>query len=79
MIQIAIENIQLNSQQLLHHVAQGETVVLTMSGQPVAEVKPLSPPHTTQRPFGLCAGEFRVPEDFNTPLPDSILLEFEGQ
>lgn len=26
-----------------------------------------------QRPFGLCKGEFVVPDDFNEPLPDDIL------
>ena len=26
-----------------------------------------------QRPFGLCKGEFVVPDNFNEPLPDDIL------
>ena len=30
-----------------------------------------------QRPFGLCKGEFVVPDDFNEPLPDKILDLFE--
>jgi len=30
-----------------------------------------------QRPFGLCKGEFAVPNDFNEPLPDEILDLFE--
>ncbi|ACB52463.1 hypothetical protein cce_3115 [Crocosphaera subtropica ATCC 51142] len=30
------------------------------------------------RPFGLCAGEFTVPEDFDAPLPEDILNAFEG-
>lgn len=30
------------------------------------------------RPFALCAGEFIVPSDFNEPLPEDILREFEG-
>ena len=30
------------------------------------------------RPFGLCAGEFTVPDDFDDPLPEEILKEFEG-
>ena len=30
-----------------------------------------------QRPFGLCKGEFTVPDDFNEPLPDEILDLFE--
>jgi hypothetical protein len=35
--------------------------------------------HLTQRrPFGLCAGEFVVPDDFDDPLPEEILRDFEG-
>ncbi len=33
----------------------------------------------TQRPFGLCKGEFHVPDDFDSPLPDYIIEEFEGK
>ena len=31
------------------------------------------------RPFGLCAGEFTVPDDFDDPLPEHVLREFEGR
>ncbi|MBD2777601.1 DUF2281 domain-containing protein [Iningainema tapete] len=30
------------------------------------------------RPFALCAGEFSVPPNFNDPLPEDILRDFEG-
>jgi hypothetical protein len=33
---------------------------------------------TEPRPFGLCAGQFTVPADYDRPLPDDILNEFEG-
>lgn len=29
------------------------------------------------RPFGLCAGEFEVPTDFDAMLPEAELQEFE--
>ncbi len=29
------------------------------------------------RPFGLCRGEFTVPENFDEPLPEEILAGFE--
>ena len=32
-----------------------------------------------RRPFGLCAGEFTVPDDFDAPLPEDILKSFEGK
>ena len=28
------------------------------------------------RPYGLCAGEFRVPDDFDEPLPEEIIFSF---
>lgn len=31
------------------------------------------------RPFGLAAGEFTVPEDFDAPLPEDVLADFEGK
>jgi hypothetical protein len=31
------------------------------------------------RPYGLLAGQFVVPDDFDEPLPDDILAAFEGQ
>ncbi|MBV5260325.1 DUF2281 domain-containing protein [Synechococcus moorigangaii CMS01] len=30
------------------------------------------------RPFGLCEGEFIVPDDFDEPLPEEILQLFEN-
>jgi hypothetical protein len=34
---------------------------------------------TSPRPFGLCKGEFSVPDDFDAPLPENIIKEFEGR
>ena len=31
------------------------------------------------RPIGLAKGQFTVPDDFNTPLPEDVLLPFEGK
>ena len=31
------------------------------------------------RPFGLCAGEFNVPDDFDSPLPEYVVEDFEGE
>lgn len=35
-------------------------------------------PVDSPRPFGLCNGEFSVPDDFDAPLPEDIIKEFEG-
>ena len=31
------------------------------------------------RPYGLCVGEFSVPDDFDAPLPEEVLSDFEGK
>jgi antitoxin (DNA-binding transcriptional repressor) of toxin-antitoxin stability system len=62
----------------LQRVEAGETVVIVRAGQPVAEIKPVVAGAKKLRPFGLCAGEFTVPEDFDAPLPEDILNAFEG-
>jgi hypothetical protein len=33
---------------------------------------------TELRPYGLCVGEFIVPDDFNDPLPETVLALFES-
>lgn len=40
--------------------------------------KVVNAPIAIKRPYGLCAGEFTVPAEFNDPLPDMILQEFEN-
>ncbi len=37
------------------------------------QTKPLKAP----RPYALCAGEFTVPQNFDQPLPEDILKDFE--
>jgi len=63
----------------LRRVEAGETLVVLRDGKPMAEIKPIPSISTPLRPFGLCAGEFTVPDDFDAPLPENIIQEFEGQ
>ena len=80
-MQISVDEIKRDLPAFLQRVETGETLVLIKSGKPVAEIKPIiAKPHSTPlRPFGLCAGEFIVPDDFNAPLPENILAEFDGR
>jgi len=39
----------------------------------------IKPDTLQQRPYGLCAGEFFVPDDFDEPLSDEIISQFEGK
>lgn len=61
----------------LNRVEKGETLVVTRDAQPVAEIKPISHPRRQPRPIGLCQGQFVLPTDFDRPLPDDVLRDFE--
>ena len=37
------------------------------------------PPLSQPRPIGLAKGQFVVPDDFNAPLPETVLQAFEGK
>jgi len=48
---------------------------------PIAQLLKSNRSRTRLRPipFGLAAGEFTVPDDFDAPLPDDMLRNFEGK
>ena len=74
---VSLQDLQQNPDALLDRVEAGEHLVVIRGGRPVAELRPV--PATQPRPFGLCAGEFKVPDDFDAPLPEEILRGFEGR
>jgi antitoxin (DNA-binding transcriptional repressor) of toxin-antitoxin stability system len=79
MNQVNLDDMQKNLPSYLQRVEAGETLVIIRSGKPVAEVKPVDMPGEALRPFGLCAGEFTVPDDFDSPLPEPVLDAFEDK
>ena len=79
MVSISTDEIKRDVESFLHHVEAGETLIVTEKGKPLAEVKPLAVSEKQKRPFGLAKGEFIVPDDFDAPLPDRILDEFDSR
>ncbi|MBF2020598.1 MAG: type II toxin-antitoxin system Phd/YefM family antitoxin [Hydrococcus sp. C42_A2020_068] len=80
MLKISVDEIQRNPLKYLHRVEAGESFIIVQADKPIAELKPITstPLPKKLRPFGLCAGEFTVPNDFDTPLPEDILSAFES-
>ncbi|HEX3871419.1 MAG TPA: hypothetical protein VHV77_13330 [Pirellulales bacterium] len=62
----------------LRRVEAGESFLVVSGEHPLAEVRPVAATSTEPRPYGLCAEQFKVPDDFDEPLPDETLKEFEG-
>lgn len=76
---VSSKELQRDPDALLDRVEAGEHLVVERGGRPVAELRPVPAAQPGPRPFGLCAGDFTVPDDFDAPLPDEILRGFEGR
>lgn len=78
MVTITVDDIQRDITGFLQRVSAGETLLILQGDKAVAELKPVATTSEQLRPFGLCTGEFTVPSDFDSPLPEELLAEFEG-
>jgi len=75
---ISVQDIERDLLAFLRRVEAGESFLVVSGEHPLAEVRPVTAPAAGPRPFGRCAGQFTVPLDFDRPLPDDILNDFEG-
>lgn len=79
MIPVTIDEIQRDLKRYLYQAEAGETFVVVQAGKPIAEIRPIASSVKQLRPFGLCTGEFTVPDNFDDPLPEDVLGTFEGK
>lgn len=63
---------------IVDDVAAGAEVVIAKAGKPMARLIPIRPA-TRPKTLGLLEGQIVVPDDFNTPLPDSVIAQFDGR
>lgn len=75
---IRVQELQHDLLTFFRRVEAGESFLVVNGEHPLAEIRPVAAPATEPRPFGLCAGQFTVRPDFDQPLPEAILKEFEG-
>jgi prevent-host-death family protein len=63
---------------LVERAAAGEDVIIARGGKPVVRLTRLA---TTRRKlhFGLLKGKVKLVRDFDAPLPDEVLAQFEGR
>lgn len=65
---------------LVDAAAAGEEIVIARAGRPVARLVPLREDAARRRrQLGRLAGQLTVPADFDAPLPDDVLADFEGR
>ena len=62
---------------LLARVSSGEEVIIARAGKPVARLVPITEKPARRKP-GSAAGTLVIMPDFDAPLPEDIIRDFEG-
>ncbi|MGB9904773.1 MAG: type II toxin-antitoxin system Phd/YefM family antitoxin [Desulfotomaculales bacterium] len=75
-IQVNIHDAKTHFSKLITRVLAGEEVVIARAGTPVARLVPVAQRAARRLP-GSARGKLALTPDFDEPLPESILEEFE--
>ncbi len=70
---VSIHEAKTQLSRLSRRVSAGEEIIIAKDGKPVARLVPVSDP----RRLGTDKGRFVIPPDFDAPLPDDGLADFE--
>ncbi|MDR2875012.1 MAG: type II toxin-antitoxin system Phd/YefM family antitoxin [Methylobacillus sp.] len=63
---------------LVDAAANGEEILIAKAGVPTARLVSVERPKVARR-FGGLKGKIRIADDFDAPLPEDVLAEFEGR
>jgi prevent-host-death family protein len=66
-----------NLSRLLEKVASGAEVIIAEAGKPLARISRID--ERVGIRFGVLKGKVRISEDFDAPMPEEMLSEFEGK
>jgi len=75
MRQVNMHEAKTNLSRLIDEVEHGEEVIIARQNRPVSKQVMIS---NCARKHGSMKGEIKMADDFNAPLPDDMLLGFEG-
>lgn len=75
---VNIHQVKTHLSRLLLRVELGEEIIISNQGVPVAKLVPFEKSLDRRSSLGQDRGKFVVPEDFNAPLSEEILVAFEG-
>ena len=75
-VEVNVHEAKTHLSRLLDQALDGEEVIIMRAGRHLVRLMPVETA-PFQRKLGTAKGEFVVPDDFDAPLPDDILDEFE--
>jgi prevent-host-death family protein len=74
---INIHEAKTHLSKIVDEVAAGAEVIIAKSGKPMARLSPIGA--LTPKKLGLLKGKVKVQDDFNEPLDEEVIAEFEGR
>ena len=76
-VDVNIHQAKTHLSRLLEQALAGDEVVIMKAGRPLVRLTPVASA-PIRRKIGTAKGDFVVPDDFDSPLPDRVLDEFEA-
>jgi prevent-host-death family protein len=73
---VNIHEAKTNLSRIVDEVAAGAEVIIAKAGKPMARLSPIKAPKKAKK-LGRLKGRIRVPADFNAPLEEETLAQFE--
>ena len=74
-MEVSIYQAKTHLSSLLRRATEGEEFIIARAGVPIARLVPVQPQKLPFR-LGIDEGVFKVPEDFDDPLPPDLLAAF---
>ena len=75
---VNIHQAKTNFSKLVDAVMHGEEIIIAKAGKPAVKLVPIVALKPKRKP-GALKGKIKISKDFNAPLPDDILDQFEGK
>ena len=75
---INIHQAKTHLSRLVEDAALGEEIVIAKAGKPMARLSPIATTAKAKK-LGLLKGKIKVPDDFDAPLKEVVLAQFEGR
>jgi prevent-host-death family protein len=77
-VEVNVHEAKTHLSRLLERAMDGEEVIIMRAGRRLVRLTPVETA-PFRRKIGTAKGDFTVPKDFDAPLPEEILAEFEGK
>ncbi len=75
MDEVTVHEAKTHLSRLLRRVALGEEILISRGGEPIARLVPAT--LGKKRTLGIDRGLYEIPDDFDAPLPDDVIADFE--